>query len=141
MLETMAPKKKPVIAKTDTPLLEVFPNPYPSRDYEIEIEVPEFTSVCPITGQPDFAVVRIIYVPDTTCIELKSLKFYLLQFRNQGIFYENLTNRILDDLVQACAPRSLQIVTHWNARGGITSKVTVRYERSKKGAVRRKKKK
>jgi 7-cyano-7-deazaguanine reductase len=108
-------------------LLEVFDNTYPGRDYTIEIVNPEFTSVCPKTGLPDFGTITISYVPDKTCIELKSLKYYFLEFRNAGIFYENITNRILDDLVSACRPRSMTVRTDWNARGGITETVTVRY--------------
>ena len=84
--------------------LETFPNPQPSRDYEIAIRCPEFTSVCPKTGLPDFGEIRITYVPDERCIELKALKYYLIEFRNKGIFYENVTNQILDDLVAACRP-------------------------------------
>ena len=87
--------------------LETFPNPRPERDYQIEIHAPEFTSVCPKTGLPDFGEIRIQYVPDRACVELKSLKYYLIEFRNQGIFYEAVTNRILDDLVAACQPRRM----------------------------------
>jgi 7-cyano-7-deazaguanine reductase len=101
--------------------LEVFANPHPGRDYEIEHLCPEFTSVCPITGQPDFATIRIHYVPDRTCVELKSLKLYLWQFRNEGHFYEDVTNLILDDLVAVLAPRRMDIVADFNVRGGISS--------------------
>lgn len=105
-------------------LLELFENRYPGRDYTIEIRCPEFTSVCPKTGQPDFGVLTISYVPDRLCVELKSLKMYLQRFRNEGIFYENVTNRIFDDLVVALAPRRLTLVADFSARGGITTRVT-----------------
>jgi len=123
----MTKKQKPHVQQTEVPLLEVFPNPNPERDYTIAITAPEFTSVCPKTGQPDFGTVSVSYTPDKTCIELKSLKFYLQQYRNEGIFYEHLTNRILDDLVTACSPRFMQVTTSWSPRGGITTDVTARY--------------
>ena len=100
--------------------LETFPNPQPGRDYEIAIRCPEFTSVCPKTGLPDFGEIRITYVPDERCIELKALKYYLVDFRNKGIFYEAVTNQILDDLVAACAPRRMTVVGDFSARGGIS---------------------
>ena len=112
-------------------ILELFENTYPDRDYTIEIVNPEFTSVCPKTGLPDFGTVTISYVPDKTCIELKSLKYYFLEFRNAGIFYENITNKILDDLVDSLQPRSLSVITEWKARGGITETVSVNYRSSK----------
>ena len=105
-------------------MLETFDNPRPERDYEIEIRCPEFTSVCPKTGQPDFGVLTIRYVPGATCLELKSLKLYLFEYRNRGIFYEAAVNTILDDLVAAVAPRSMELVGDFTARGGITPKVT-----------------
>ena len=105
-------------------LLETFANEFPQRDYDIEIECPEFTSVCPKTGQPDFGVLTINYTPEAKCVELKSLKMYLQSFRNQGIFYENVTNRILDDLVAVLEPRRLQLVAEFSPRGGITTTVT-----------------
>ena len=108
-------------------ILELFDNTYPDRNYTIEIVNPEFTSVCPITGLPDFGTIIIRYVPDKSCIELKSLKYYFLEFRNAGIFYENITNRILDDLVGLLQPRSITVITVWKARGGITETVTVNY--------------
>jgi 7-cyano-7-deazaguanine reductase len=108
-------------------IIEVFDNTYPGRDYTIEIVNPEFTSVCPKTGLPDFGTITVNYVPDKSCIELKSLKYYFLEFRNAGIFYENITNRILDDLVEACQPKKMTVRTDWNARGGITETVTVSY--------------
>jgi 7-cyano-7-deazaguanine reductase len=109
--------------------LETFPNPQPGRNYEIAIRCPEFTSVCPKTGLPDFGEIRITYVPDQTCIELKALKYYLIEFRNKGIFYENVTNQILDDLVVACQPRRMTVVGDFSVRGGIKTEVTVRYEK------------
>lgn len=109
--------------------LETFPNQFPQRDYTIEIRCPEFTSVCPKTGQPDFGVLTFRYTPDAKCVELKSLKMYLQQFRNEGIFYEHATNRILDDVVAAIAPRSMTLVAEFTPRGGITTTVTARYEK------------
>lgn len=112
-----------------SPLLETFPNPRPERDYEITISCPEFTSVCPMTGLPDFGEIRIVYVPDQRCVELKSLKYYLVGFRNRGIFYEAATNEILDTLVALLAPRRMTVVGDFTARGGITTMVTVTYGR------------
>ncbi|HKA08465.1 MAG TPA: preQ(1) synthase [Gemmataceae bacterium] len=108
--------------------LETFPNPSPGRDYTIEIVCPEFTSVCPITGQPDFGTITFTYTPDRTCVELKSLKMYLQSFRNQGIYYEAATNRILDDFVRACSPRHCRVTGAFTPRGGITTTVTCAYE-------------
>jgi len=105
--------------------LETFPNQFPGRDYFIEHVCPEFTSVCPKTGQPDFATLTFRYVPDATCVELKSLKVYLQSFRNAGIFYENVTNRILDDLVAVLAPRRMTLVAQFTPRGGISSRIVV----------------
>ena len=110
--------------------LETFPNPRPGREFEIAIDCPEFTSVCPKTGLPDFGTIRITYVPADTCIELKSLKYYLVAFRDKGIFYEAVTNQILDDLVAACAPVRMTVVGDFTPRGGIKTVVTARYERS-----------
>ena len=104
--------------------LETFPNPRPERDYTIEIRCPEFTSMCPKTGLPDFGEIIITYTPAETCIELKALKYYLLSYRNQGIFYEAATNKILDDLVAACSPRKMTVTGAFTARGGITTSVT-----------------
>jgi 7-cyano-7-deazaguanine reductase len=109
--------------------LETFPNPRPERDYEIEIHCPEFTSLCPKTGLPDFGEIAIHYVPDRACIELKALKYYLIDYRNQGIFYEAATNRILDDLVAACQPRRMTVTGSFSVRGGITTKVIAAYRR------------
>jgi 7-cyano-7-deazaguanine reductase len=110
--------------------IETFPNPRPERDFEIAIECPEFTSMCPKTGLPDFGTIRIRYVPDARCIELKALKYYLLAYRNRGIFYEAATNQILDDLVAACAPRVMTVVGEFSARGGITTTVTAEYRKA-----------
>ena len=107
--------------------LETFPNPRPERDYEIAISCPEFTSVCPRTGLPDFGEIRIAYVPDARCVELKSLKYYLIEFRNRGIFYEDATNRILDDLVAAILPRRMTVVGDFSVRGGMKTVVTATY--------------
>lgn len=107
--------------------LETFPNPCPERDYTIRHVCPEFTSVCPKTGNPDFATIIVEYVPDKLCIELKSLKLYYFSFRNQGIFYEAVVNRILDDLVSACSPRRMTVTGEFNVRGGISSVVTASY--------------
>ena len=108
-------------------LLETFENQFPDRDYRIEIVCPEFTSVCPKTGQPDFGTLTITYIPDKKCVELKSLKFYLQSYRNQGIFYEHVTNTILDDLVAATRPRYMKIAAAFSARGGITETVTAEF--------------
>jgi 7-cyano-7-deazaguanine reductase len=108
-------------------LLETFPNPRPEREFTIAIDCPEFTSMCPKTGLPDFGTIRIRYVPDATCVELKSLKYYLQEFRNRGIFYEAVTNQILDDLVAACQPRRMTVEGDFSARGGITTKVTAEF--------------
>ena len=110
--------------------LETFPNPRPERDYEIEIRCPEFTSVCPKTGLPDFGEILIRYVPDAACIELKSLKYYLVAYRNEGIFYEAVTNKILDDLVAACQPRRMTVTGAFTARGGITTSVVADYRKA-----------
>ncbi len=103
--------------------LATFPNPAPGRDYEVRFECPEFTCVCPLTGQPDFATIVIRYVPDELCVELKSLKLYLWSFRDEGSFHEAVTNRILDDLVAALAPRRLTVLGEFNVRGGIATTV------------------
>lgn len=109
--------------------LEVFENPGPGRDYVIRHVAPEFTSRCPVTGQPDFGTVVIEYVPDRLCVELKSLKLYLQAFRELGIFYEAVTNRILDELVEVLAPRRMRVETRWNPRGGMTSTIVAEYEK------------
>jgi len=109
-------------------MIEIFDNQYPQREYTIEIVCPEFTSVCPKTGQPDFGTITITYVPEANCVELKSLKFYLQRFRNEGIFYENVTNKILDDLVESIHPRQMTIVASFTARGGITTTVKASFQ-------------
>ena len=103
--------------------VETFPNPAPQRDYTIAHSCPEFTSVCPKTGQPDFATIELEYVPDALCMELKSLKLYYYSFRNEGIFYEAVVNRILDELVASCQPRWMRVTGRFNVRGGIGSVV------------------
>lgn len=108
--------------------LETFANQHPGRDYVIEIVCPEFTSVCPKTGQPDFGTITYTYTPGEKCVELKSLKLYLQRFRNQGIFYEHVVNRLLDDFVKACQPRRAKVVGAFTPRGGITTTVTCVYE-------------
>jgi 7-cyano-7-deazaguanine reductase len=116
-------------AQVDDPksILEAFPNPRASRDYEIRFVFPEFTSMCPVTGQPDFATITITYVPDQRCVEMKSLKLYFMAFRNRGIFYEAVTNQILDDLVGALKPRRMTVVGDFAVRGGTAGTVTVSY--------------
>jgi 7-cyano-7-deazaguanine reductase len=113
-------------------MLETFQNTYPQRDYVIEIVCPEFTSVCPKTGQPDFGTLTFRYIPNELCVELKSLKLYLQQFRDQGIFYENVTNRILDDLVGLLSPRWMKLTAAFTPRGGISTTVTVEWEGERK---------
>jgi 7-cyano-7-deazaguanine reductase len=115
----------------EKPELELFENPNTKRDYSIKITCPEFTSVCPKTGQPDFGEIVIEYCPDKLCIELKSLKFYMQSFRNKGIFYEALTNEILDDLSSNCKPRWMKIISSFTPRGGITTEVTAEYKAEK----------
>lgn len=107
--------------------LETFPNPAPKRDYEIAFDCPEFTCLCPLTGQPDFAAIKIRYVPDQTCVELKSLKLYLWSFRNEGAFHEAVTNGILDDLVAATSPRWMEVEADFFVRGGIRTVVTAQH--------------
>ncbi len=106
-------------------ILETFPNPAPHRNYEIQHSCPEFTSVCPKTGLPDFATIELEYIPDAECIELKSLKYYYHSFRDQGIFYEAVTNRLLDELAAACKPRWMRVTGIFAVRGGIESVITV----------------
>ena len=115
---------------TATRQLETFVNPHPERDYEIAMDCPEFTCLCPVTGQPDFATTRIRYVPDQRCVELKSLKQYLWSYRDEGAFHEKVINAILDDLVRACAPRRLEVVGDFAVRGGIHTVVTARHPAS-----------
>ncbi len=112
---------------SSTASLDTFPNPRPDRDYEIAIDCPEFTSLCPKTGLPDFGAIRIVYVPGERCVELKALKYYLIEFRNRGIFYEAVTNQILDDLVSSCQPRRMTVTGDFTVRGGIKTVVTASY--------------
>jgi 7-cyano-7-deazaguanine reductase len=118
----------PVLEAPAKDQLEVFANPSPARDYTIEIVCPEFTSLCPLTGQPDFGTITYTYVPSASCVELKSLKLYLQRFRTQGIFYEAVTNRLLDDFVAMVQPRRVTITSHWTPRGGISSKIICSYD-------------
>jgi 7-cyano-7-deazaguanine reductase len=117
-------------AQVDAPrtILEAFDNPRPERDYEIKFVFPEFTSVCPVTGQPDFATITISYTPDRFCVEMKSLKLYFLAYRNKGIFYEGVVNTILDDLVATLKPRQMTVAGEFAVRGGTAGIVTCRYE-------------
>ncbi len=108
--------------------LEVFPNPKPSRDYTIYIESPEFTCLCPKTGQPDFATLKLEYIPDAFCVELKSWKVYLWSYRNEGGFHEDLTNKILDDLVEVLNPRYIRLTADFNVRGGIYTTITAEHQ-------------
>ena len=117
--------------------LETFPNRHPGRDYLVQHTCPEFTSVCPKTGQPDFGTLRISYVPDRLCVELKSLKLYVQGFRSQGIFYEDVINVILDDLVAALRPRRMTVEGDFRVRGGISSVVTATYEAPRRGRGRK----
>ena len=110
--------------------LETFANPSPEGDYTIRMTLPEFTCLCPKTGQPDFATLELEYVPDRRCVELKSLKLYIWSFRNEGHFFEQVTNQILDDLVRALEPRRLRVEGRFNVRGGITTRVAARYRRA-----------
>lgn len=112
-------------------ILEAFPNPRPERDYEIKFVFPEFTSVCPVTAQPDFATITLEYVPDKSCVEMKSLKLYYFSYRNKGIFYEAVVNAILDDLVAVLKPRRMTVVGEFAVRGGTAGTVTARYESPK----------
>lgn len=114
------------IYKTDG-TIDSFENRFPGRDYEIEFVAPEFTSVCPMTGQPDFGTIIVTYTPGDRCIELRSFKFYLQTFRNRGIFYENVVNTILDDIVEAIHPRRLTVTGDFNTRGGISARVTASF--------------
>jgi 7-cyano-7-deazaguanine reductase len=108
-------------------ILDSFANPRPQRDYEVKFVFPEFTSVCPVTGQPDFATITIVYVPDRRCVEMKSLKLYFFAFRNKGIFYESVVNTILDDLVAVLKPRRMTVVGEFAVRGGTAGTVTAQY--------------
>ena len=130
----MAKKK----ISSDKPLVETFPNKYPARDYGITHVNPEFTSVCPMTGLPDFATITVYYIPDALCVELKSLKYYYLAFRNKGIFFETAVNEILDDLVGVCKPRYMKVMGAFNTRGGIHSIIEAEYTKPARTGSRRK---
>jgi len=111
-------------------ILDTFENAYPQRNYWVKHISPEFTSLCPKTGQPDFATIVLEYIPDKLCVELKSYKFYLHSYRNDGIFFESVTNKIMDDLVEVLLPREMKITAEFNKRGGISSVVSVEYKKS-----------
>ena len=113
-----APQSEPVIT---------FPNPNPERDYLIDVSAPEWTALCPITGQPDFATIEVTYVPDELCLELKSFKEYIFSFRDRGVFHEAVTNEILDHLVASCRPRKMRVVGDFHVRGGVKTVVTAEY--------------
>ncbi|MCJ7779713.1 MAG: preQ(1) synthase [Acidimicrobiia bacterium] len=118
------------MSKAPAKNLDTFPNPHPGRDYVVTFDAPEFTCLCPLTGQPDFAHFVIDYIPDALCVELKSLKLYLWSYRDEGAFHEDVTNRILDDLVKAVDPRWAKIEGDWNVRGGIRTIVTVEHNKT-----------
>ncbi len=128
----MTEKEAKAGLKEKLPAIETFPNQFP--DYEIRVEFPEFTSICPKTGLPDFGTIAIRYVPKKHCLELKSLKMYLIAYRDLGIFYENAVNRILEDVVKACQPVRATVTGEFNPRGGLTSVVEVNYPRIKKSS-------
>ena len=115
------------MATKPTKKLATFPNPAPGRDFHIHMQIPEFTCLCPMTGQPDFATIKLRYVPDARCVELKSLKLYLWSYRNEGAFHEAVTNKICDDLVAALSPRFLEVTGDFMVRGGIHTAITVRH--------------
>lgn len=117
--------------------LVTFPNPKPGREYVIRHECPEYTALCPVTGQPDFGTIIVRYVPERLCVELKSLKLYLWSFRDEGHFFEQVTNLILDDLVKALSPRRMTVIGKFNVRGGIWTRVIARHEAKPRGAQRK----
>jgi 7-cyano-7-deazaguanine reductase len=118
------------MATQPTKILETFPNPSPERDYRIHMEIPEFTCLCPKTGQPDFATLYLDYIPDRACVELKSLKLYIWSYRDEGAFHEAVTNRILDDLVRATAPRFMRLTAKFFVRGGIFTTVVAEHRQA-----------
>jgi 7-cyano-7-deazaguanine reductase len=131
-LTARPPKQRPVPPQppsAPSKELHVFPNPSPDRDYAIQFQIPEFTCLCPLTGQPDFAHLTIDMVCDTLCVELKSLKMYLWSYRNEGAFHEKVTNLLLDDIVRASAPRFARVTAKWNVRGGIYTNVVAEHRR------------
>jgi 7-cyano-7-deazaguanine reductase len=115
---------------TPSKRIETFPSPHPDRDFHVHMQVPEFTCLCPLTGQPDFATILLDLVPDQRCVELKSLKLYMWSFRNEGAFHEAVTNRILDDIVAAIAPRFLRVTSKWYVRGGIFTSVVAEHRQA-----------
>jgi 7-cyano-7-deazaguanine reductase len=117
-------------------ILDTFANPKPAREYEVKFVFPEFTSMCPVTGQPDFATITIAYVPDRLCVEMKSLKLYFLSFRNKGIFYEAVTNQILDDLVEVIQPRRMTVIGDFAVRGGTAGTVSVEYSKTQESSTK-----
>ena len=117
--------------------LVTFPNPSPGRDYVIRHRCPEYTALCPVTGQPDFGTIIVTYIPDRACVELKSLKLYLWSFRNEGHYFEQVTNRILEDLVAATKPRRMRVVGRFGVRGGIWTRVVASYEKPRRGGSAR----
>ena len=121
------------VRKLKAPKIDVWKNRYPERSYCIKIDIPEFTCICPKTGLPDFATITIRYVPDKHCLELKSLKYYIIFYRGVGIFNENAVNRILDDCVKACSPRWMEVIGEFNARGGIKTTVNAEYKHTPQG--------
>jgi len=131
-----SPKKSAKKEMPARPEVITFPNPNPDRDYTIRFENPEFTSVCPVTGLPDFGTIIVCYTPDKLCLELKSLKYYFLAFRNAGVYYEAVVNLILDDLVRFCRPRWMEVVGEFNVRGGITARVQTEYLKPLKQDIR-----
>lgn len=120
------------VRRMKTPEIEVWKNQYAGREYTVELEIPEFTCICPKTGLPDFATIKIVYSPTDVCIELKSFKMYIIAFRNVGIFHEHLVNRIMDDFVKACRPRWAKVSAVMNPRGGIATTVTAEYKKGKR---------
>jgi 7-cyano-7-deazaguanine reductase len=117
----------PEMSKSPSRALSTFPNPEPGRDYAIRMEIPEFTCLCPLTGQPDFATLALCYIPAQACLELKALKLYFWSYRNEGAFHEAVANRILDDLVRACQPRYMRLAARFNVRGGIRTTVVTEH--------------
>jgi 7-cyano-7-deazaguanine reductase len=115
---------------TPSKALRTFANPQPEREFHVHMEIPEFTCLCPLTGQPDFATIVLDYVPDKRCVELKSLKLYICSFRNEGAFHEAVTNRILDDLVKSTRPRYMRVTGHFNVRGGIFTSVVAEHRKN-----------
>lgn len=128
--------RRPRLPSQPSKELVTFPNPTPGRDYVIRHRCPEYTAICPVTGQPDFGEIVVIYVPDQRCVELKSLKLYLWSFRNEGHYFEQVTNQILDDLVRAVQPRKMTVLGRFNVRGGITTTVVARHRTEAAPAVR-----